>query len=370
MNKIKILYVIATLDIGGTERQLVELAKGVAGDGYEPVVCCLTRGGPLENELKQAGIRVFILGKKSKRDLSIIFKLAKVIRREKPVIVQTFLWTSNTWGRIAAVLTGVPVIISGERSVDLWKGWFEFFTDRMLALFTKKIIVNAGAVKKFLESKGISGSKIEVIYNGINMPLYENRRNIAEIRASLGLDAGKPVVGFIGRLCNEKDPVLFAGIAAEILGKKKGAQFLIIGDGELRNETESELKMLGIKEDVKMLGYRMDVPEILCAVDVVVLTSKWEGLPNVLMEAGAAAKPAVSFDVGGVREVIVDGETGFMMPPSDRAGFIEKTLMLLEDPVLARSMGEKAKQHIRGKFEMSAMIRSTEKIYQEVLECD
>jgi len=364
MKKIKVLYIIATLDIGGTERQLVELAKRIDKERYEPAICCLTRGGPLEKELQNTGIEVHILHKKGKWDFGIILKLFGLIRRKRPDIVHTFLWTSNAWGRIAALLAGVPVIISSERSTDLWKGWFEFSIDRILSLFTRRVIVNSCRVKEFIKAKGIEESRIAVVYNGIDTGIYNSSCNSIELRNSLGLDAKRPVIGYIGRLSYEKNPQLFVKLSAQILQKRKDVQFLIVGDGELRNEVEEKIGEYNLRDHIKIAGYRKDVPRILQAIDVVVLTSLWEGLPNSLIEAGASSRPAVSFDVGGVREIIADGKTGFVIPAFDEKSFVDKVIFLLDNPDLAKKMGEEGKKIVQEKFEISKTVKSIEKIYE------
>ena len=367
MDKIKILYIIATLDIGGTEKQLFELAKGLDRKKYEPVVCCLTRSGPVEKDLRDRGIRVIEAGKKGKLDFGFLFKLAGIIRREKPGIVHTFLWTSNTWGRIAAMFAGVPVIISSERSTDYWKGWFEFLIDWKLSLFTKKIIVNSLIVKKFIGSRGISEKKIEVVPNGIDTSLYGSLPGPSQAKKMLGLDPLAPAVGFAGRLCREKDPFVFVRLAAAVL-KEKSAQFVIAGDGEMRGGVEALAGSLGVKKNLRILGYRNDMPLVLSAMDVVVLTSLWEGLPNVLIEAGAAAKPAVTLNVGGAGEVVEDGRTGFVVSVSDEKGLAEKVLVLLKGPALCAEMGAAARQRVEENFKLSKMISMTEAIYSAELQ--
>lgn len=368
MKKNKILYLIATLDIGGTEKQLLTLLKGLDKNKYEPIVCCLRRGGPFKEEIESLGIKVIILGKKSKYDISIIPKLIRLIKKEKPIIVHTFLWTSNFWGRIASIICRVPVIISGERCVDLWKGWFEFSADKILSYFTDKIISNAFVIKKFLVSNGISNSKIEVVYNGLDFSIYEISYNTDEIKKELNIDFQKHIIGFVGRLSYQKNPQMFVDIAKKILRKRNDVQFLIIGDGELRQQVEEQIKKYDIENKIKILGYRKDIPRILQIIDIVVFTSRWEGLPNVLLEASASAKPVVASDVDGVREVVIDKKTGFVISLVDEEGFLNAILKLLDSPVEAMKMGKEGRNFVRETFGVSKFIKNIEKIYEEELE--
>ena len=164
---IKICYVIGTLNIGGTEKQLLILVKGLDKKRFLPVVISLRKKGHLKKDFEASGIKVIEIGKRFKIDIAFFFKLFNVIKKEKPVIVHTFLFTSNTWGRIAAILNKTPLLISSEQCVDSWKKWHHILIDKILLYFTKIVTVNSYAVKNFYQkSEHIPEPKIRVIHNG------------------------------------------------------------------------------------------------------------------------------------------------------------------------------------------------------------
>jgi len=149
MEKTNIHQIIATMDIGGVERQLIELVKGLDKNKYNVTICCITRGGPLEEDLKKLGIEYHILYKKFKFDFTVIFRLIRLIRQKKIDLIHTYLFTANTWGRIAAVLAGVPIVIASGRNAIPWrKKMFHILIDRFLSRYTDIIICNSSFIKK------------------------------------------------------------------------------------------------------------------------------------------------------------------------------------------------------------------------------
>ncbi len=199
MKKINVWEVIATLDIGGAEKQLVQLVRNLDREKYNITVCCLTRGGPLLPVIGKMGIEVIVLNKRSKFDFFVIFRLAGLLRKKKTDLVHTYMFTSNTFGRIAAILARIPVIISSERNVDSWKKWYHKAIDRFLSRFTDQIIANAHAVRRFyIEKIGISPKKILTVYNGIDLREFEGAVATKEIKRHLGIDPFHYIVGSIG----------------------------------------------------------------------------------------------------------------------------------------------------------------------------
>ena len=366
--RIRVLFVIATLDRAGAEKQMVLLCTRLDRGRFDPMVVCLTRGGPLEKELRLRGIPYVILGKKHKIDLLVLMRLMRLIRRFRPHVVHMWLFTANTYGRLAALLapTKVGCVIASERCVDVWKGPIHRLIDRSLARRTALVVANARAVADFCVSEGIPESKICVIPNGFD---FESFRPLSRssARETLSIPESAKAVAFVGRLEKQKGVSVLLE-AARYLNELPDFLLLIIGEGpeeQSLKEQAEDARLL--KESVRFVGSLEDAASILPAFDVVVLPSLWEGLPNVLIEAMASGVPVVATHVGGVSELVEDGRTGFLVRPGESRPLAEKIRYLLEHPFDARGMGEVAQNASRQKFNLERTVHSYEEAYLEAL---
>ncbi len=365
--KINIFYLIATLDIGGAERQLVELVKRIDKKKFNPVVCCLTRGGPLEKELKDAKIKYFILGKKFKFDFSVIFNLIPILKQENIQILHTWMFTSNAFGRVAGIIAKIPIIIAEEQCVDIWKNKFHLFIDKTLSYFTDKIICVSEGVKNFYYQRAyIPLDKMITIYNGIK--IYDNVNiDTGKKKEEFGIIANDKVITTVGRLAPQKgiEYLLYAvPILLESLPKTK---FLIVGEGAERNKLENLARKLNISKNVIFTGLRNDIKEILAVTDVFVLPSLFEGFPNVIMEAMLAGKPVVATEIPGIDELAVNGKTGFLVPPKDVNSLASAIIALLKNPKEGKKMGIKGRQRIEKYFSINETVRETEELYKVLI---
>lgn len=359
MKKIKVCYVIGTLEFGGTEKQLLKLIKGIDREYFNPVVIAF-RGGVLKEEFEKL-TKVIVVGKRWKIDLFFLIRLISVIWKEKPDILQTFMFTSNTWGRIAGILSGVSVIVACERSTDLWKKNYHFFIDRFLGFFTDKIVCNSYSVKSRYEKKlGQISRKLMVIRNGIDL----ERFSVTSIKP---IQKKEKIVLTASRLSFEKGIQFFIEAAKTILGKTKDVRFLIAGEGEMRIELEGLVKKYQIQENVIFTGFVKDIQNLIAESDVVVLPSLWEGLPNIVIEAMAMKKPVVATDVGGTNEIIKDGENGFLVPCGNSEKLAEKIMELLLNENLSKEFGEKGFEFVRKNYDISVMVSSYESLYKSLL---
>jgi len=363
----RVLFVIDELDIGGTEQQILELVKRLDRDRYVPMVACF-RPGRVSKEIEAAGIRVFTLRKRAKLDLRLIGGLVELMRRQRIDIVQTYLFTANTWARLAAIIARVPVIVSSERNVDMWEERFKPVIGRFLDRFTYRTTGNSQAVKDYLVKKGLAADKVDVVYNGVDPERFEDEPVTPGVtRSELGISPHHSVVGLLARLEPQKDPLNFLRAAAIVVKKVPTASCLVIGGGSLQPELEREAQALGLGDRVTFTGPRRDVARLLAACDVSVISSVKEGMSNSIMESMAAGKPMVATRVGGNAELIADGETGFLVPPRDPGALAEAIERILEDPALAKAMGHQARVRIAERFSVAAMVRSMERLYGEAL---
>ncbi|MGQ9573871.1 MAG: glycosyltransferase [Thermoguttaceae bacterium] len=376
----RIVQVIPTLDRSGAEKQLVLLAAGLPRDRFEVHVCVLTRAGPLWADLQQAGIPVTLIGKRWKLDPRAFRALKGLVGRLRPDLIHTWLFAGNVYGRLAGLACGVRILVASERCVDLWKRWPHLAIDRWLARYTACIVANSPGVRDFYVAAGLPAEKFEVIPNAV-LPAPPVQTTREEILAELGLPEGAFLVGLIGRLWPQKR-VKDAIWAADILKViRSDVHLLIIGDGPLRSQLERFRDQVEIRDKVHFLGQRDDVPRLLPHLDVLWSSSAFEGQSNTIMEAMASGVPVVATDIPGTRDLVVHGQTGYLVPPEGfplsatqlnkavAKGLARYTNMILDDRDLARRLGQAARQRMLQQFSLQTMIQRHCELYGRLLGC-
>jgi glycosyltransferase involved in cell wall biosynthesis len=361
---LKVLQLIPTLDRSGAEKQMALLAAGLPRDRFRVEVAALTRLGPLEGDLGAAGVPVAKVGKRFKLDPIAFGKLYGLLKRGKFDIIQTWIYAANSYGRAAARLAGVPVVVTAEMAVDLWKGPGSLALDRRLARWTDRVVGNSRAVVDFYRKAGIPEAKLEMIYSGIPepAPAPDSRGT----RLALGIAPEAPVALFAGRLAPQKGLIDLLNAVDVLLHVRPDLVTLIAGDGPQRWELEDLARRYRIDHAVRFLGHREDVPALMAACDLFVLPSLYEGLPNVVLEAQQAGKPVVATAAPGTTEAIRDGETGLLVPPSDQVALARAIRRVIEDRGLAASLGEAGRAAVARDFRASDMIDRFAALYERL----
>jgi glycosyltransferase involved in cell wall biosynthesis len=358
---------IWSLDLGGAERVVMDLAKGLSKKVFKPKVCCLNAKGRYATLLERHGIRVFALNKWPKFDPFLIPRLVRLIKRERIDLVHTHLFSANLWGRLAAKWAKVPVV-STEHGMDTWRKGFHLTLDSLLVPVSKRVIFVSEAVKAFYKSKNISfKGKGRDIYNGINTPDFEKKSDASSIRSGLGLKETEKVIGIIGRLVPEKAHGDFIRAIQLVSQKHPNAVGLIVGDGELLESLKKEVKKAGLENRIIFTGQRNDLPEIYRALDVFVLSSTREGFPLVVLEAMAARVPIVATAVGGVGELITDQETGLLVNSQNPEALAKAISNVLESSDLGERLAKNAYEKVKAQFSVEQMVKNHELLYREVL---
>jgi len=367
-NTAKVAYVIWSLEPGGAERIVMNLAKLADRTSITPAVICLNQKGALAEELEGRGIRVTALGKKPGFDPAIILGLSREVRRMGPDILSTHLWTSNFWGRIAGLLCRVPVIVATEHNLPHSRRFHHYLADYLLAALTNRVIAVSESVEKAFRRKlpGL-GRKIVVIRNGIPVEEFEDASGTS-IKGELGLGESEPIVATIGRLVEQKGVTYLIQAAPEILNHYPAARFVVAGDGPLRPALEKEAKALGVVSSFLFLGTRKDVPDILGSTDIVAVPSLYEGLPLSVLEAMAAGKPIAATRVPGITEVVEDGREALLVPPGQPEALAEAIVRLLGDAALGRLLAKNARERVRREFAVERMVSETESLYLRLIE--
>lgn len=359
---IKICYVIGTLEIGGAEKQLLKLIKGMDREKFAPVVIAL-RSGLLKEEFEKV-VKVIVVGKRWKVDLLFLIRLISIIRKERPDILHTFMFTANTWGRIAGIVSGVPVIIASERCVDIWKKWYHKWIDKILLKFTYKVVGNSNSVKKFYQRiEKIPEHKIEVIYNGVDLEEFKNIDITLPDIQKKGF-----LIGTGGRFTQQKGLINLLMAIPDVLKEIPDTKFIFVGDGPLRRNFEDFVQKKGISNSVIFTGYRKDILSIFSLCDVIVVPSLFEGMPNIVLEAMALKKPVIATNIPEIAELIEDGKNGLLVPVKNNVKDIaEKILYLLKNPEERKKMGEEAYNLIVKKFTIENTVKKYEELYKEAM---
>lgn len=362
----KILQIIPTLDRAGAEKQAALLAAHLPRDEFAVEVCALTRGGPLEAELKAAKISVTVIGKRWKADPIAYWRLKQHIAAVKPDLVQTWLFAANAYGRAAARAAGVKHLVASERCIDQWKAGWQFAIDRRLIRDTQRVIVNTPGVRDFCTAHGLPREKVTVIANGAS-PAQPSRISREALLAELGLPADSQLIGTAGRLWPQKrmKDLIWAFELVYVLQPK--AKLLVIGDGPERSILERFVRDLQVSDKVLLLGHRDDVPDLMPHLDLYWSGSEYEGMPNSVMEAMAAGVPVVATDISGHRDLITPDETGYLYPVGDRNPLARLTERLLLDPDLRRRVADAARQRMLAEFSVATMVERHAAVYREIL---
>ena len=363
------------LGLGGAQTLMFDLVRELEKRGrYRPPVCCLTEPTPLSDKIQAAGTALVHLNAilHSRLSLaSVLPKLVALIRKEDFVLLHTHLFPSNGLGRIAGKLLGLPVVIHEHQNESSVLPFHQRLADRILASSAAAVIAVSETTQEFnIKVKGVSPSKIHVIPNSLDLNRFRPETvNRDKIRSSLNVLPDVPLVIGIGRLERQKRFDIWLEAASRVHRQMPDARFLIVGDGCLRRTLEVQAARLGLEEAVCFTGPRQDVPDLLGASDLFVLSSDWEGLPVTLLEALAMRVPAVATAVDGSVEVLQGGEAGRLVPPGDADLLAEAIIEVLQDRDRAQALGFAGREAVEANYSIGVMAQRVEAIYDEVVQC-
>lgn len=342
---------------------IARIAPWLKRRGYNIRVLAFKGWGAVSEELKNSGIECIALHGKGKFDLRVLWRYFLYLRRFPPDLILAFLYRAYIPTRLFSFLLGIPNI-SSVRGVWKWMNPIHKFADKITASLSCAIYSCSEAVTGFLvEEVGLKREKIITIPNGIDIKSFSVKTNRKKKIRELGLTLNSKVVGTVSRLYEPTKGIKFLLEAFKIAQSKIDSELLIVGGGR----DEKELKKIARKLKIKALfvGERNDVAEILPVMDVFVLPSLSEGFPVVILEAMAAGIPVVATDVGGNKEVIVDGKTGFIVEPGVPHKLAEKIEELLEDETLRKSLGEEGFKRIEKKFSIEKTVDRIENLWKQ-----
>ena len=385
-NRLKLLLVIPTLDKCGAEKQLTLLASNLPKERFDVRVVALTRGGPYEATLRDAGVPVDIIGKTAKFSPRAYWRLKKIIRDFRPDVVHTWLFAANAYGRRAAFSLGVPAVVCGERCLDPWKARWQGWVDRRLEPKTDAFAVNSSGIVDFYVERGIPAEKFVVIPNAVEPPPFPRSIDSATADAAkiallkelqLPFEPGRLpfLIGLVARLWPQKRVKEALWAADQLKFAQLDFYLLVIGDGPEREPLLRYRDDLRVADRVRFLGERDDVSRLMPNFDVLWNCSAYEGQSNAILEAQSCGVPVVASDVPGNRDLVLPGETGVLVPEFDgdgvrrRTALTRETFRLLkpENAERRRALADAARARVEREFSLDALIARHVELYERLV---
>lgn len=360
----RVLYYTDSLRIGGKERQLVELLKGLKQNGaLEVLLVCMDRGEFYEPDVKALSIPLRYLLRDARWDPLILHKFYRLVKEFKPDVIHTNSMMSSAYALPIAKLFGIPLINGSIRNC-YQQQTLRWKLERALLQVSDYRIANSEAG---LRSRGFSlgTAKDFVIRNGFDLSRLTSIQGAGVASGNHNEAGHSKQVGMIAEFRPDKDFKTFILAARHLLGKPN-VTFVAVGDGETLAAMEELASDTG--ERIQFLGRQKDIEKIVSGFSVGVLATFTEGISNSIMEYMVMAKPVVATNCGGSRELVLDGETGFLVPVGDAEALADRIAYLLDNPDAARRMGQAGKKHIEDNFSLKAMVDQTVSIYEMAIQ--
>lgn len=362
--KLKVMHILPTLGIGGMETVLVEMLQLFDKKRFVTCVCSMEKKGELAVDLEKTDIRVFSVEKFNKFDISRVWRLAQLLKREKIDIVHTYSGVYRD-GAIAAKLAGVPVTLHTDQGKLYAEKMLTPFYHRVISnYFRDKVIAVSQDLKNYLSKNiGINPKKIIVIPNAVKTDVIVQGFDKYMYRKKIGFSSDDLLIGIVARLVPVKDHAMLLEAVAKVFKAIPKAKLLIVGDGPLKNDLESQVKRLGIDKNVVFMGKRRDIPEILLSLDLFVLSSKHEGTSLSILEAMVYSLPIVATRVGGNPALIDDQCTGLLVESGNPEEMADAIMELLNDNKKRISFGANAREKVVANFDLTKTVKQYEGLY-------
>ena len=361
-----ICLVVGQLGLGGIERQVYILASGLDPRRYDVTVVSLTLGGAWLDRLESAGVRVVQLARRGHFDWRRLLSLIRVFREIRPSIVYSWNYEANAYARLAGLAASVAILVTGEEAIYLSRS--QAALERLLVRITDCVIPNAEAVRRdLLDRVGLPPWKTITIRNAVEIPPAATPAARQAARDSLGVERQDRVVGTIVRLEEVKNVPMLLRVAALCREADPSLRFCIIGGGSLEAPLREEIRDRRLEGIVRVLGGIQSAKDLLPGFDIFVLTSRSEGLPNVVLEAMAAGLPCVCTAVGGCLELIEPGVSGYLVPSDDSAAMAGHVLRLAADPDERARLGASARRKTEREFSVAEFISRNGAVFENLL---
>lgn len=359
----RVMQLVLSLQPGGTERLVIEICKRLA-DRVEFTVCCLDAPGAWAAELEPAGIPVVSLGRRPGFHPSLAVEVARLARDRGIDVVHCHHYSPYVYGLLASLVAPVQLVFTEHGRLSSGApSRKRRLVNPLLARLGGRVCAVSADLRRHMLAEGFPAGRVEVIYNGIEPGPRPDATRRAAARRALGVAEDACVIGAVGRLDPVKHLTLMLQAHALVTARHPHAHAVIVGDGPERARLEAEAARLGISGAVTFAGYRADVRDVMPAFDVYLNCSAYEGVSLTILEAMAARVPVVATPVGGNPEVVIDGETGCLVPASPVA-LAEAVVGLLLDPARRRVMGQAGRWRVRTHFSLARMVEAYAAAYR------
>lgn len=377
------MRIISRLNVGGPSTHVVLLNEGLDRLGYTSVLVTgyeSSTEGDLRDLVSKRRLRMISISELGREidlihDIAALIKLYRLMRRERPHIVHTHQAKAGFVGRLAARLARVPVVLHtfhghvfhgyfGRRKTGLF-----LLLERACARMSDRIITISGRLRDEIAAFGVTSlDHIAVIPLGFELAPFANQSRLSgRFRASLGLDAGTPLVGAVGRLVKIKNIRLFLDAAALVHAQMPEVHFVLVGDGDERDNLENYVKSLRVADAVTFTGWRRDLPEIYGDLDALIVSSDNEGTPASLIEAMATGCPVIATHVGGIPDLLGDSERGRIVPPGDARALARAILQVFNEPVATTQLATAARDYALRSHQAQRLVADVDMLYRRLL---
>lgn len=367
----RILFLSTSMGLGGADQQLLSAAQVLRDRGHEIRIVSLTPLGPMGLQARGLGLTTDSLEmRRGVPDPRGLARLVRIVRAWKPDVVHSHMVHANLMGRVLRLLVPVPVLVSTIHNV--YEGGPLLMAGYRLSngLVDHMTIISQAAADRFIGERIVPGRLLTVIANGVDTDRMRNvPRDAREgLRRAIGVGDEEFIWLAVGRFEVAKDYPNMLRAFKEVRSREPRTVLVIVGQGSLQGEAEALADQLGLRGAVRFLGARDDVPAVMSAGDGYVMSSAWEGMPMVLLEAAAAGLPIVATAVGGNGEVVRDGESGFLAPARDPEALGQAMLRLMGLPAeQRRGMGERGREHVRANYGLHRVAERWERVYWDAL---
>lgn len=366
----RVVFAVTSLDVGGAEQALVDIVTHLSRDRFDPYVVSLSGPPPpghdcLVARLKTHRIPVHFLGARHPvQALSTVMRLMRLLRKIRPTVLQTFLWHANTAGAMAAKLARVPHVVTGIRVAERRANTHRRIT-RWTGKWADRHVCVSHAVADFMtRHAGLQPASVVVIPTGVDVPAFEA---VEPVRLEdLGVRPGRRALVVAGRLERQKGIDWLLKLAPDLLETLADHDLLVMGKGPLQRDLERQVRASGSAGRIVLLGWRSDAAAVIAACDLLLVASRWEGLPRVVLEAMALGRPVVAVDAEGVDELLGSDHGGQVVRGHDRETFHKAVAAIAGDPRRAAQLGRRNHARVVQQFGIRRCVDAYERLYQSL----
>jgi glycosyltransferase involved in cell wall biosynthesis len=355
----RIVHINSESAWGGGEAQTRHLICGLQSRGIENTLIA-PPGSQIARRIVEEGVRVVELPMHGEWDVAAVVRLTRILRNLRPDVLQLHTSHAHTLGLLAGRLAGVKRIVATRRMDLAIKGPLAALKYRRV----DRVVAISEIVRSMLLAAGVPQDRITLIYSAVDCPEPYPQ---GDLRAELGLDSETLVIGTAATLTRRKGHQYLFDAVRTLKERCPRIRLLVAGNGPKEDELRELAARLGLDKEIVFLGFRRDIPRLLNTLDVFVLASLQEGLGVALLEAACAARPIVATNVGGIPEIVKDGDTGLLVPPADSESLADKIAHLLEHPEQGHCLGGNARALIRDRFSVTTMVESYVRLYEELV---